>query len=77
MDNADRAQIAEERAYKRLFDARSAESLQRAADDEGKPYHCLDCGELIPQARVNLGFTLRCAECQSDFEQRMKQQGRR
>ncbi|HBO5296267.1 TPA: TraR/DksA C4-type zinc finger protein [Pseudomonas aeruginosa] len=30
--------------------------------------HCLDCGELIPEARRALGGMIRCTPCQARFE---------
>lgn len=68
MDAADKAQIAEEREYERLWQSRHQ---PLAIDDEGWPYDCLDCGERIPQERVNLGFKLRCVDCQIDHEKRL------
>ncbi|MHB8408405.1 MAG: TraR/DksA C4-type zinc finger protein [Acidiferrobacterales bacterium] len=36
-------------------------------DDAGNRF-CLDCGEAIPRARVNLVGAVRCVDCAKDLE---------
>ncbi len=69
-DLADIAQEQRERAYERWWSEH--QTTQRAIDDEGRPHDCIDCGERIPQARVNLGYCLRCVDCQEVFEKGVK-----
>lgn len=37
--------------------------------------HCIECGEKIPEKRLNLG-RIRCYECQTALEKKNKQYGR-
>ncbi len=71
MDIVDKAQLAEEREYERIFS--SHEKIRPAIDDEEwRTHYCIDCKEEIPQARASLGYTLRCVECAELFDKKYR-----
>lgn len=69
MDDADMASNAEERAMAQ-FEARRArfaESLR--GYDPSQPVHCVDCGEVVPPARLAAyPRTRRCVGCAAEVE---------
>jgi phage/conjugal plasmid C-4 type zinc finger TraR family protein len=69
-DESDRAS-AIEAAFNAdaLRDARRKTQPETHPDFDGK--HCVECGEIIPKARLALG-RVRCVECQSVLERHRK-----
>ncbi|WP_303784074.1 TraR/DksA C4-type zinc finger protein [Azovibrio restrictus] len=69
-DEADRAS-AIEAAFNAdaLRDARLKAQPETHPDFDGK--HCVECGEIIPKARLAMG-RVRCVECQSVLERHRK-----
>jgi RNA polymerase-binding transcription factor DksA len=70
-DDSDRATWLEEQFNAAALDqARQRAAPETHADFDGK--HCVDCGEIIPKGRRELG-KVRCISCQQAIELRDKQ----
>lgn len=70
-DEADQAQwiqLAEQASFRER--ARVANAPETHPDFDGQ--HCIDCGNEIPEARLQL-FKIRCVECQRVLEAKRRQ----
>ena len=65
MDEADQAQVSNER----LLNAGIAASRGKASQGVAVSIECIDCEEVIPEARRKASpGCVRCIECQTEFE---------
>ncbi len=53
------------------------QTTEPADEDDAGNRFCLDCGEVIPRARVNLVDAVRCVDCAKDLERVAKGFGTR
>ncbi|HMM25556.1 MAG TPA: TraR/DksA C4-type zinc finger protein [Pseudoxanthomonas mexicana] len=71
IDDADKAAANEERAMEIFQKSRQERYIAPPEAFPGAGINCLDCGEIIPPARLKaVPRTLRCARCAADVEGR-------
>lgn len=68
MDNADIAQIEQERLLTRQLAKLNLPPQSTQNQNADGDYECIDCGELVEPQRVKLGLISRCIGCQQTFE---------
>lgn len=68
MDDADRAEIAQQRALDAAIAAARGVRTNRLPRT-----HCSDCGDALQPHRRDIG---RCVPCQADLERRERMRGR-
>ncbi len=73
LDKASRNEQLNVLFQEKLIRARAAPEQVQREDDSGNKYwpitECVDCGEDIPEGRLNLG-KIRCIYCQEEKERR-------
>lgn len=70
IDDADKATANEERAME-IFQKSRQQGASHAARSASAGINCVDCGEIIPEARLRLmPRTLRCVMCAAEVEGR-------
>lgn len=71
IDDADKAAANEERAMEIFQKGRQERYNAPPHALPGTGINCLDCGEIIPEARLRaMPRTLRCTKCAADVEAR-------
>jgi DnaK suppressor protein len=74
-DIADVAAEYEQRERDLALARRRATPMEEPDEDSNGNRYCLDCGEIIPEARVAAVMAVRCVDCAGHREKLLRIQG--
>ncbi|MBU2800823.1 hypothetical protein HFV02_00795 [Acidithiobacillus caldus] len=74
-DMADVAAEYEQRERDLALARRRAAPMEEPDEDSNGNWYCLDCGEIIPKARVSAVMAVRCVDCAGRREKMQRVHG--